>query len=94
MIEAIEKAYSLPEEYLSHLSEKVFQEQRAKKQARIDACSICDTGGWRNVKSEFDKTFGVMRECTHDPAIESQIEEHHLEIPPEYMQSANNQTSS
>ena len=76
LIEAIEKAYSVPEEYLSHLSEKAFQEQRARRQAKIDACDICDISGWRNVKSDYDKVFGSMRECTHDPAIESQIEEH------------------
>jgi hypothetical protein len=76
----------LPEEYLSHLSEKAFEEQLAKKREKIDACQLCDSGGWRNVKSEFDKTFGSMRECSHNPDIESQIEEHKIDLPPEYMQ--------
>ena len=75
LIEAIEQKYSLPETYHEFLREKEATEARAKRQAEIDACLICSEQGYRNVKSEYDKTFGAMRQCTHNPEIENQIEE-------------------
>ncbi|MDQ3062847.1 MAG: replication initiator protein A [Acidobacteriota bacterium] len=76
LIEAIEKAYSLPEayhEYLRAADERKVQEQR---KAKIEACPLCNESGWRNVKNEMDTFYGVMHQCTHDPAIESTLEEH------------------
>ena len=78
LIGAIEKAYSLPEGYFEFLKQKAMAEERAKRQAEIDACQICDERGYRNVKSEIDPHFGLMHQCTHDPEIESQFEEHEL----------------
>jgi hypothetical protein len=78
LIEAIEQKYSLPETYSAHLREMEAAEIYAKRQKRIDDCSICDDRGYRNVKSERDIHFGVMHECTHDTEIESQFEDHKI----------------
>lgn len=76
LIEAIEQAYSLPEtyhEYLRAADERKIQENR---KAEIEACSLCNESGWRNVKSERDTFYGVMHQCTHDPATELRYEDH------------------
>ncbi len=78
LIGAIEKAYSLPEGYFEHLKQKAMAEERAKREAEIDACRICDERGYRNVKSERDVHNGLMHQCTHDEEIESQFEEHNF----------------
>lgn len=78
LIEAIERSFSLPDPYLDHLKKIEVDAQRKIKQAMIDACPFCDERGWRNVKSERDTFYGVMHQCTHDPAIESTLEEHIL----------------
>jgi hypothetical protein len=72
MIQAIEENYQAP---LSYLEEK----QRLKDRQRADAaqaaksvCAFCGGTGFRQVRSE-QYPNGAMRECTHDPAIESQI---------------------
>jgi hypothetical protein len=78
LIEAIEQSYSLPDTYLEHLKNREATEERKAKQAEIDLCSLCDERGWRNIKNEMDKFYGVMHQCTHDPKIESQFEDHNL----------------
>ncbi len=78
LIGAIEQKYSLPETYYAHLREREAAEIYAKRQKRIDDCSICDNRGYRNVKSERDIYFGVMHECTHNTEIESQFEDHKI----------------
>jgi hypothetical protein len=78
LIEAIEQKYSLPENYYARLREREAAAERARRQAEIEACRLCDERGWRNVKSEMDIHFGVMHQCTHDPEIEAQLEDHVL----------------
>lgn len=77
LIEAIEQSYSLPDAYFEQIKEREVSDQRKAKQAQIDNCPICDEKGWRNVKNEMDTFYGVMHQCTHDAAIENQLEEHH-----------------
>jgi hypothetical protein len=76
LIEAIEQKYSLPESYFAHLREREAIGAAAARQEAIDACPMCDELGWRNVKSEQDNFYGVMHQCTHDPEIEAQFEDH------------------
>jgi hypothetical protein len=76
LIKAIEENYSFPESYLEKLKEKEFASRAAERQTKIDTCSLCDEKGWRNVKSEQNTFYGLMHQCTHDPEIESQFEEH------------------
>lgn len=78
LIEAIERKYSLPEGYYAHLRDREAKEAITRRQSEIDACQICDERGWRNVKSDRDTFYGLMHQCTHDPKIESQFEEHEL----------------
>ena len=78
LIKAIEENYSFPESYLEKLKEKESADRAAMRQTKIDACSFCDERGWRNVKNEMDTFYGVMHQCTHDPEIEAELEEHKL----------------
>lgn len=78
LIGAIEQKYSLPETYYAHLREMEEAEIYAKRQKQIDGCPMCDDRGYRNVKSERDPFYGVMHQCTHDPKIESQFEDHKI----------------
>lgn len=76
LIEAIERKYSLPSSYYAHKREQELKEVNSKRQLEIDTCLLCDERGWRNVKNEMDTFYGVMHQCTHDPEIESQFEDH------------------
>jgi len=78
IIRAIESDYSLPEKYLELLKKKERGKAEKARKAAIDACRFCDEMGQRNVKSESDPFYGVMHECTHDPEIEKEYEEHIL----------------
>jgi hypothetical protein len=78
LIEAIEQKYSLPDAYYVRLREREEAAEGARRQAEIDACPLCDERGWRNVKSDRDTFYGVMHQCTHDPRIESEYEDHLL----------------
>ncbi len=76
LIEAIEKAYSLPETYHEYLRASDERKIQEKRKAEIEACPLCNESGWRNVKNEMDTFYGVMHQCTHNPGIESTLEEH------------------
>jgi len=78
LIRAIEDDYSFPEGYEQALAEREVKQKRADRQKRIDDCPLCDENGWRNVKSERDTFYGLMHQCTHDPQIEAQFENHKL----------------
>jgi len=78
LIEAIEKAYSLPETYHEYLRAADERKVQEKRKAEIDACPLCNESGWRNIKNEMDTFYGVMHQCTHDRKIESTLEEHIL----------------
>lgn len=75
LIKAIEESYSLPDKYFEHLEKlKRDAEQHLRKEI-IKNCLLCDETGYRNVKSDFDKHYGVMHQCTHDEDIEKQFED-------------------
>jgi len=78
LIEAIEQKYSLPEAYDEHLRTAEERKIQETRRAKIEACSLCNESGWRNIKNEQDTFYGVMHQCTHDPEIESTLEEHVL----------------
>jgi hypothetical protein len=72
MIQAIENNYELPESF------RQYQQGEGERQARdlarnaIAACDLCDDTGYRYVKTATD-FHGAMRQCSHDPEIESKI---------------------
>lgn len=71
MIEAIEKNYNLPLDFLQEKQKQKEREQIAARQLRIDACTFCkDMNGWRMVEREGSK---AARKCTHDPEVESKF---------------------
>jgi hypothetical protein len=72
MIEAIEKNYNVPLDFLQDRQKQKEREQIAERQSAIDACNLCDASGYRIVKSERYPT-GAAKKCSHDPAIESKI---------------------
>lgn len=76
IIRAIEKDYSLPEGYLELLKKKERSKAEKARKTAIAACLFCDDCGTRNVKSEQDKFYGLLHECTHDSEVESQFEDH------------------
>lgn len=83
IIRAIETDYSLPAGYVEILKKRERAKAEKARKAAIDACSFCDDFGSRNVKSEMDTFYGVLHECTHDPEIENQLEDHEFEDIPE-----------
>lgn len=81
IIRAIENDYSLPEGYLEVLKKRERGKAEKARKAAIDACPLCDSSGQRNVKSEMDTFYGVLHECTHDPEVEQQFEDHEFDTP-------------
>lgn len=81
IIRAIENDYSLPEGYVEILKKRERAKAEKARKAAIDACPLCDNNGQRNVKSEMDTFYGVMHECTHDPEVEEQFEDHEFDTP-------------
>ena len=79
IIRAIENDFSLPEGYLEILKKKERVVAEKARKAAIDTCRLCDDFGSRNVKSEMDAFYGVIHECTHDPEIEKQFEDHNFD---------------
>lgn len=73
MIQAIEGNYQLPDIYLKEKESRKEREQLAAVEAARRGCSICDGKGFRRIRSD-QYPNGAMRECTHDPMIESQIQ--------------------
>jgi hypothetical protein len=73
MIEAIEKNYAVPLDFLQDKQKEKERRNLETAQAATRACAICDGTGYRRVKSEKYPT-GAVKKCTHDPAIESKIE--------------------
>lgn len=73
MVEAIEKNYGAPLDFLQDKQKEKERENLEATQAVTRACTICDSTGFRRVKSDKYPS-GAMKKCTHDPAIESKIE--------------------
>jgi hypothetical protein len=72
MIQAIEGNYQAPPSYLDHKLKQKDRDRLEATQAEKSACTICNGTGFRNIKTA-QYPNGAMRECTHDPAIESPI---------------------
>jgi hypothetical protein len=70
LIRAIETRYGAPAGYQQALAEITQQEQTTARKSAIENCSLCDTKGFRMVKSERYPT-GAMKQCTHDPILEA-----------------------
>ncbi len=66
----------MPEGYLELLKKRERSKAEKARKEAIEICSFCDETGMRNVKSDQDKFFGLLHECTHDSEVESQFEEH------------------
>jgi hypothetical protein len=73
MIQAIEDNYQVPPPYVKAKAIQKEREQLAAVVAARLACSICDHAGFRRIRNA-QYPDGAMRKCTHDPAIESQIQ--------------------
>lgn len=74
IIEAIEKNYQLPDEYMTEKQKDADRQKTIEEHSRIAACELCrDLNGFRRVKSEKYPT-GAMKKCTHDPNTEAQYE--------------------
>lgn len=92
LIDAIEKAYSLPDAYLEYIKEKAEKEAReayeeqlrleseqflAEQERLISACRFCDEKGHRTIKLPDNPTYQAFHQCTHNEAVESQLEDFH-----------------
>ena len=69
LIQAIENNYALPAAYLEHKKISEMRLLRDAQERAIRTCSLCDSKGYRHLKVPGD-FHGVMRQCTHDPALE------------------------
>lgn len=72
MIQAIEENYEAPASYSEEKQKQKNRERLEAAEAEKSACPICDGTGFRKIKTP-EYPNGAMRECTHDPAVESQI---------------------
>lgn len=74
IIEAIEKNYQLPDEYLAEKQKEADRQKTIEEHNRVTACDLCrDSNGFRRVKSGKYPT-GAMKKCTHDPDTEAKYE--------------------
>jgi hypothetical protein len=73
MVEAIEKNYNVPLDFLQDKQKEKERQQLEASHAATRACTICEGTGYRRVKSEKYPS-GAMKKCSHDPAIESKIQ--------------------
>lgn len=72
MIQAIEGNYEAPISYIEEKRKRKDKEKLQAAQAVKATCAICKGTGFRYIKTP-QYPEGAMRQCTHNPAIESQI---------------------
>ncbi len=72
MIQAIEENYQAPISLFEEKRKRKHQELLEAARAVKAACAICKGTGFRHIKNA-QYPNGAMRQCTHDPAIESGI---------------------
>lgn len=72
MIQAIESEYDVPAAYSEYKEDQVDAQKHREMQAATSGCELCDTTGFRFVRSEQYPT-GAMRQCSHDPVIERSL---------------------
>lgn len=92
LIDAIEKSYSLPEAYLENIKTQAERkakeeyEERMRKESEmflaeqaklIAACRFCDEEGKRIIKLPENPEYKAFHRCTHQKAVESQLEDFH-----------------
>lgn len=71
MIQAIENNYEAPSTYFEVHKQQSEQQAIVAARTAIRDCAICDNTGFRYIKSGKYRS-GAMRQCSHDPTIESQ----------------------
>lgn len=74
LIAAIEGNYTLPVAYLEERERKQQAAQSKERQASVEACQLCDSNGWRRIKTQ-DHPNGAMKRCSHNPEKESKYQE-------------------
>lgn len=72
LIQAIEENYQVPDSYLKEKRKRKDRERQEVAEAAKSKCTICNGTGFRNMKSP-QYPNGAMRECSHDPGIESDV---------------------
>lgn len=72
MIHSIEKNYDVPPSYRDHQTVQKKEERRQLERHALKACTLCDDAGFRYIENE-QYPNGAMRQCSHDPAVESRI---------------------
>lgn len=70
LIAAIENNYTLPVTYLEEQERRREGLKGKEFQAAIGNCGICDSKGWRRVRTP-EYPNGAMKRCSHDAAIEA-----------------------
>lgn len=80
LVTAIENNFTLPLAYLEEQNKEsraAATKNRAAaeqgKAAAIAACPLCDSIGWRRIKTE-QHPRGAMKRCSHDPETESRFQ--------------------
>lgn len=77
LVTAIENNFTLPVAYAHEQQKKnqaTVSKDRANDKAKaISDCQLCDSIGWRRIKTEQYPT-GAMKRCTHDPKEESKVQ--------------------
>ena len=86
LINAIEQNYALPDKFQNRLRAIKFEKEKIKKEAEAEVqrrekdeqiadCHLCDERGHRNVKLPQDPTYKALHICSHDPEIESKLDD-------------------
>lgn len=86
LINAIERNYALPDNFLRQFEtieiekerarqEALAEEQRKEANLQIAKCQLCDKKGHRNVKHHENGSYKVLHTCTHDSEIEAKFED-------------------
>lgn len=70
LIAAIENNYTLPVAYLEEQERRREGLKGKEFQAAIGNCGLCDSKGWRRVRTP-EYPNGAMKRCSHDAAIEA-----------------------
>lgn len=70
LIAAIEGNYTLPVAYLEEQERKQQAAKSRERKATIEACQLCDSNGWRRIRTP-DHPNGAMKRCSHNPQAEA-----------------------
>lgn len=70
LIAAIEGNYTLPVAYLEERERKQQAAKAGERKATTEACSLCDSNGWRRISTP-ELPNGAMKRCSHDAGTEA-----------------------